>query len=282
MAFLLALGIGPSLGQYEASPDQSQEVSQGQGQQEADQEESQPQDLSQEPQKQNNSCDHIDKENYPFTYKRCLKSENPQKASESLFGKPIVSISEITVPSFNEENWDGIRWWNDTVARQLTSLLSKMIMQTGEVSVRDETKSKYVLKTEIASYKEVEAKGREGGVSFFFIVGIRGGRTEVQSVITLNAQIIDTATNDLIHEASIIGEAQRDGKGVGGFLNLGIINIGGGGNETDVAPPIEEAMQVTLEKTVDYVKCVLVEKNSCLQDYDVLPLKNLMFRPQDP
>ena len=147
-----------------------------------------------------------------------------------------------------------------------------MIMQDGNVSIRDETNSKYILVAEITSYKETEAKSREGGISFFWVVGVKGGRTKIQSAITVNARIIDTTTKDLIHETSIKGEAQRVGKGGGGFLNLGIVNIRGGGAKGEVAPPIEEALRIALEKTTDYVRCILVDKGSCLQDYDNLPL----------
>ena len=234
----------------------------------------------------NDSCGNFDSETHSLLYRSCMRLKESKESATTqqeepttlkpqksiLLSKPTISIPTITVPNFNKENWRGISWWNDTVGRQITSLLSKMIVETGEISVRDSSDSNYILRTEITNYKEVEEKTRKGGVSFFWIVGVKGGRNKVQSTITLNARIIDTTTNDIIQETSITGDSSRIGKGGGAFLNLGIINIEGEGSNEDVAPPIEEALQITLDKTVDYVRCVLVEKDSCLKDYEGLSL----------
>ncbi|MCY4173313.1 MAG: hypothetical protein OXF25_04480 [Cyanobacteria bacterium MAG CAR3_bin_5] len=258
MAFLLALGIGPSLGQYEASPDQSQEVSQGQDQDH--------QDASQEESQQGASPD--------------------QQGSDrlSLFGKPTVSIPQVTVPQFEgisiggisaveiEDRRGAIYWWNDTVARQLTSLLSKMVTATGDISVRKTDNSKYTLLAEVTSYKETKEEIKSGG-GRVLIFGVRGGRSKVESAISMNIRIIDTQTQEVKREATIRGVAHAEVKGGGGSVNLGIVSFQGGQSNKEVDPPIEEAVHNTLEKATAYIHCALIKKDSCLQDYDTLQFK---------
>ena len=208
--------------------------------------------------------------------------ENQKQIRLSL--RPTISIPEVTVPEFEgisvggisamdiDDRRNAIYWWNDTVARQVTRLLSRMIVQSGDVSVRDIEDAKYILLAEVTSYKEIEEESKGGGVNFL-IFGTRGGSNKVESAITLNARIIDTLTDDVIHETSIRGTAQAEARGGGGFVNLGIVKFEGDQSKQNVDPPIEEAIQVTLEKTTDYVHCALVNKDSCLREYDTLQFK---------
>jgi len=230
LAFLLALGIGPSLGQQEASLDQ--------------------------------------------------QGSNRL----SLFGKPTISIPQVTVPQFDgisiggisaveiEDRWGAIYWWNDTVARQLTSLLSKMVTATGDISVRETDNSKYTLLAEITSYKETKEETKGGG-GRVFIFGARRGSGKVESAITMNIRIIDTETQEVKREATIRGVAQAEVKRGGGSVNLGIVSFQGDQSNKEVDPPIEEAVQNTLEKATAYIHCALIKKDSCLQDYDTLQFK---------
>lgn len=147
-----------------------------------------------------------------------------------------------------------------------------MIVQSGGISVSDAEDAKYTLLAEVTSYKETEEESKGGGVNFL-IFGTKGGSNKIESAITLNARIINTATDDVIHKTSIRGTAQAEARGGGGFVNLGIVRFQGDQSKRNVDPPIEEAIQVTLEKTTEYVNCALVKRDSCLRDYDTLQFK---------
>ena len=101
-----------------------------------------------------------------------------------------------------------------------------MIVQNGSVSVRDTEDSKYTLLAEVTSYKEIEEESKGVGVNFL-IFGTRVGSNKIESAITLNARIINTVTDDVIHETSIRGTAQAEARGGGGFVNLGIVKFEG-------------------------------------------------------
>ena len=209
--------------------------------------------------------------------------EESQKRTK-LSLRPTISISEITVPEFEgisvggisaveiEDRRRAIYWWNDTVARQATSLLSRMIVRTGGLSVQESSDSQYTLLAEVTSYEEDSREDKGGGFNML-IFGNRRETAKIDSVITLEARIIDTKTNAIIHETFIRAEAEAVAKGGGGFVNLGIVRFDGGKSKAKVRPPIEEALQLALEKASDYVKCVLVTKDSCLGNYDNMKLR---------
>jgi len=95
----------------------------------------------------------------------------------------------------------------------------------------------------------------------------------VESAITMNIRIIDTETQEVKREATIRGVAQAEVKRGGGSVNLGIVSFQGDQSNKEVDPPIEEAVQNTLEKATAYIHCALIKKDSCLQDYDTLQFK---------
>ncbi len=204
----------------------------------------------------------------------------------------------ISVPDFkNETNW---WWWRTGTDRQLADALSNELSATGNFNVverqklgavlseqelaelglvRQETAAKrgqltgarYVVLGRVTAYEEgVEQERNRVGIGGINIGGIRvgggGSNEEQKAYIAIDLRVVDTTTGEVVHSHTVEGRATSKAQEVGGSLNIFGVGIGGGSEKKNQAP-VGKALRAALIESSNYLSCVIVKKDSCIEKY---------------
>jgi curli biogenesis system outer membrane secretion channel CsgG len=222
---------------------------------------------------------------------------NPKSAAEpksALAAKPTISV-----PSFkNETDW---WWWRSETARELGDALSNELSATGKFKVverqklnevlseqeltdlglvRKETGAKkgqltgaqYVVLGRVTAFEEgVESDSSNVGIGGINIGGISlggGGRKQSQKAyIAIDLRVVDTTSGEVMYSRTVEGRSTAESKGANAQVNLFGVGIGGGKEQTKRAP-VGKALRAALIESTDYLSCVMVKQDACVQQYE--------------
>jgi curli biogenesis system outer membrane secretion channel CsgG len=194
--------------------------------------------------------------------------------------KPTIAVAEF-------KNTSGAAWWRGGMGWDLAGMVSNELSSIGDFRVVERNKLEHVLREQdlaasgrishrtaarmgkltgarylvlgtVTSYEE-RISGAGGGFSFG---GVTIGGKRNKAYIAVDLRVVDTTTGEIVHGRSI------EANSTGGGLNLGL-NFSGfsthlGGFEKT---PAGKAVRACIMEIVDYLDCVMVQKDSCLDEF---------------
>ncbi|MGA9334653.1 MAG: CsgG/HfaB family protein [Rudaea sp.] len=195
-------------------------------------------------------------------------------------GRPVIGVAEFT-------NQSGAAWWRGGVGWELSGMLSNELSSSGDFKVVERQKMQNVLEEQnlaasgrvransgprigkltgaqylitgtVTSYEENTSS--TGGRFSFRGIGLGGKSTEAYLAIDL--RVINTETGDVDFSRTVEGHSKGSGISVGVFR-------GGFGGELahEEKTPAGKAIRGALVEATDYLDCVMVKRNGCIEDY---------------
>jgi curli biogenesis system outer membrane secretion channel CsgG len=194
--------------------------------------------------------------------------------------KPSVGVAE-----FRNETSAG--WWSGGVGNDLASMLTNELASTEKFKIVERAKlghvlqeqdlaesgrverksaarvgkltgAKYLVMGTVSAYDEKTAGGG-GGLSFR---GVSVGGKKDEAYIAIDLRVVDTTTGEVAYTRTV--EARSTSYGVHG----GVYRGGFGGNLGKYEnTPAGKAIRACLIEITDYLSCVMVDQDSCVQEY---------------
>lgn len=204
----------------------------------------------------------------------------------------------ISVPSFkNEATW---WWWNANTAQELGDALSNELSSTGQFQVVERqrldavlseqelrelgltkpgtgakkgnlTSARYVVLGRVTAFEEnvaSESSGRSGGVNLGIIrIGSGGRKSAQEAYIAIDLRVVDTTTGEVVHSRTVEGRAKSESESTKKEFSFLGINTGSD-NAKEKKAPVGKALRAALIESTDYLACVMVKKDACIQEYE--------------
>jgi curli biogenesis system outer membrane secretion channel CsgG len=195
--------------------------------------------------------------------------------------KPVVGIADF-------KKSVAVNWWGGQVGKDMADMLANELMGTKKFNVVERQKinavlteqdlaasgrirkgtgaktgqltgAQYLVSGTVTSYEEGTAS-TGGGLSF---KGIRLGGSKGKAYIAVDLRVIDTTTGEVVDSRTVEANSSKGG------LNLGFFKSGVGGNfNTKKKTPAMKAVRAVIMEISEYLACSMVDKDSCLNDYD--------------
>ena len=199
----------------------------------------------------------------------------------SLFAsEPGVGVAEFT-------NDTAASWWYGGAGREIASMLSNELTATGKFRVVEREKlqkvldeqdlaeagrvkkstgakvgkltgAKYLIFGTVSAFEQ-NTKGSGGGISFR---GMNIGGKKEEAYIAIDLRVVDTTTGDVEYVRTV--EARSGGYGLSGGLYRGGF---GGQLGKEEKTPVGKALRGVIIEAVDYLQCVMVDQDDCVQEY---------------
>jgi curli biogenesis system outer membrane secretion channel CsgG len=200
--------------------------------------------------------------------------------------KPVMGVAEF-------HNTSAAAWWRGGVGWELSGMLTNELANSKKFKMVERSNLEPVLKeqnlaaggriskgtgakigsltgaqylvmgTVTAFENDVESTG--GGIS---ISGISLGGKKKSSYIAVDLRVVDTTSGEISFNRSV--EARSGGFG----LNLGIFKSGfGGALKNEKKTPAGKAIRAVMVEIVDYLACAMVDKGSCMEEFDAKEAK---------
>lgn len=196
-------------------------------------------------------------------------------------GKPVVAVAEF-------KNESGAGWWRGGVGWELSGMLSNELAATGDFKVVERSKiedvlseqnlaasgrvsagtgakigkltgAQYLIAGTVTAYEE-ETASTGGGISFGGVS--LGGKSE-KAYLAVDLRVINATTGEIEFVRTIEGNAK------GGGMSIGLYRGGFGGSlSQENKTPAGKAIRAALVEITDYLSCVMVQQNSCVNEYD--------------
>jgi curli biogenesis system outer membrane secretion channel CsgG len=194
--------------------------------------------------------------------------------------KPTVGVAE-----FNNDTSAG--WWYGGAGRDLAGMLTNELASTEKFRIVERAKlshvldeqdlaasgrvnqktaakvgkltgAKYLVMGTVSAYEEHTAGGG-GGLSFR---GISVGGKKEDAYIAVDLRVVDTTTGEVEFTRTV--EARSGSYGLG----VGVYRGGFGGNLSKYEnTPAGKAIRACLVEVSDYLSCVMVDKDDCMNEY---------------
>lgn len=201
-------------------------------------------------------------------------------ATAAFAAKPSVGVAE-----FRNETSAG--WWSGGVGNELSGMLSNELSATEKFRVVERSKlgpvleeqdlgasgrvskssaakigkltgAQYLVFGTVSAYEE-KTSGGGGGLSFG---GFSVGGRKDDAYIAVDVRVVDTTTGEIVHSRTV--EARATSYGVHG----GVYRGGFGGNLGKYEnTPAGKAIRACLVEISDYLACVMVDQDGCMQTY---------------
>ncbi len=195
-------------------------------------------------------------------------------------GRPVVAVIDF-------ENRATVRWWGSGVGEELAGMLSNELAALGSFrlverdklrSVLDEqnlaasgrvasgtgpaigrlTGAQYLITGTVTAYDEYSG-GTGGGISF---KGISLGGKQSRAYIAIDLRVIEANTGEVAYARTVEGTATSGG------VAIGISRSGFGGTlANEERTPAGQAIRAALMEAAEYLECVMVVKDRCVQEY---------------
>lgn len=196
-------------------------------------------------------------------------------------GKPVVAVAEF-------KNESGAGWWRGGVGWELSGMLSNELVATKNFTVVERSKiedvlseqnlgasgrvsagtgarigkllgAQYLIAGTVTAYEE-ETASTGGGLSFGGVS--LGGKSE-KAYLAVDLRVINATTGTIEFVRTIEGNAK------GGGMSIGVYRGGFGGSlSQENKTPAGKAIRAALVEITDYLSCVMVQQDSCENDYD--------------
>lgn len=202
-------------------------------------------------------------------------------ASSALAGKPVLGVAEFT-------NTSGAGWWRGGMGWELSGTVANELASGGHFQVVERSKLEHVLREQnlgasgriaqgtaaqignltgaqylvmgtVTAYEE-SVSGKGGG---FSLGPVRLGGQKEDAYVSVDLRVVDTTTGQITHSRAIEANAGSGGLSVG--LTHGIFSGDLGGFEKT---PAGKAVRACIIEIVDYLECVMVKQDSCIQAFE--------------
>lgn len=205
----------------------------------------------------------------------------------SLVGTVAFAVDKPTVGVADFSNDTSAGWWYGGAGRDLAGMLTNELSSTEKFRIVERSKlnpvleeqdlgasgrvsrssaakigkltgAKYLVMGTVSAYEE-KTSGGGGGLSFR---GINLGGRKDEAYIAVDLRVVDTTTGEVVHTRTV--EARSGSYGIHGGLYRG----GFGGNLGKYEnTPAGKAIRACLVEISDYLGCVMVDKDSCIDEY---------------
>ena len=195
--------------------------------------------------------------------------------------RPVMAVAEF-------KNDTSAGWWGGGVGRELSTMLTNELSATGQFRMVDRQKlgnvlqeqdlatsgrvkkgsgprtgeltgAQYLVQGTVTSYDE-RASSTGGGISF---KGVSLGGKHKEAYLAIDLQVIDTETGEVAYTRTVEGRSSSSG------VNVGLYRGGfGGALGHEDNTPAGKAIRAALVEATDYLACVMVERGSCLNEYN--------------
>ncbi len=195
--------------------------------------------------------------------------------------KPAMAVWDFT-------NSSGAAWWYGGVGADLADMLTNELASTEKFKMVERkqlsavmgeqdlaasgavkkgtgaklgklTGAKYLVTGQVSAYEE-NVGGKGGGIGFKGI-GI-GGKKE-EAYIAIDIRVVDTTSGEVEYTRTV--EAKAASKGIAVGINKGGVSAGFGKMEKT---PAGKAIRACLIEVSDYLTCVMVDQDGCIQEYE--------------
>ncbi len=194
--------------------------------------------------------------------------------------RPVVAVAEFKNAAY-------AYWWRTGVGWELADMLTNELAATGKFDMVERSKLSHVLREQdlgasgrvsqqtaarigkltgaqylvmgkVTSF-ERDVQGSGGGLSF---KGISLGGKKESAYIAVDLRVVDTTTGRIEHVRTV--EARTSGGG----LKVGVYRGGFSGNlKQHAKTPTGKAIRAVLVEASDYLACVMVYKDDCIDEY---------------
>ena len=196
-------------------------------------------------------------------------------------GAPTIGVAEFT-------NQSGAAWWRGGVGWELSGMLSNELSSSGAFHVVERQKlekvleeqnlgasgrvapgqgakigrltgAQYLITGTVSAYEE-NTSSTGGGLSF---KGIGLGGKQSEAYMAIDLRVIDTTTGDIAYSRTVEGRSKSSGVAVG-------VSRGGFGGTLahEENTPAGKAIRAALVEASEYLECVMVKRDGCIQEYD--------------
>ncbi len=194
--------------------------------------------------------------------------------------KPTVGVADF-------QNDTAAGWWYGGAGRDLSSMLTNELSSTEKFRVVERSKLEHVLSEQdlaasgriakgtaakvgkltgaqylvmgtVSAYQE-NTSGGGGGLNFR---GFSVGGKKSEAYMAVDLRVVDTTTGEVMFTRTV--EARSTSYGVHGSGYVGGLSGGLGKYENT---PAGKAIRGCLVEITDYLGCVMVDKDSCIEDY---------------
>jgi curli biogenesis system outer membrane secretion channel CsgG len=201
-------------------------------------------------------------------------------AGSIMAAKPTIGVAEFS-------NTSGAAWWRGGMGWELSGTVANELASGGLFQVVERSKLEHVLREQdlgasgriakgtaasigkitgaqylvmgtVTSYEE-RVSGAGGG---FSLGPVRLGGKKEDAYVSVDLRVVDTTTGEIVHSRAI--EANAGGGGLSVGLTHGIFSGDLGGFEKT---PAGKAVRACIIEIVEYLECVMVEQDSCIQEY---------------
>lgn len=194
--------------------------------------------------------------------------------------RPVVGVAEF-------KNETGAGWFRGGVGWELSGVLANELAATGDfrvveraalenvlreqdlaasgrvasgtgASIGEVTGAQYIVMGTVTSYEE-NVSGTGGGIS---IKGFSIGGKKESAYLAIDLRVIDTTTGVIEYVRTVEGRAE------GGGVSFGVSRGGYGGQlASENKTPTGKAIRAAMIEAVDYLACVMVYQDQCLNEY---------------
>ena len=194
--------------------------------------------------------------------------------------KPTIGVADF-------RNDSAAAWWYGGAGSDLSSMLTNELATTEKFRVVERSKLEHVLNEQdlaasgrvakgtaakvgkltgaqylvlgtVSSYQE-NTSGGGGGLNFH---GFSVGGHKQDAYMAVDLRVVDTTTGDVMFTRTV--EARSSSYGMHGSGYVGGMSGGLGKYEKT---PAGKAIRACLMEITDYLGCVMVDKDSCVEDY---------------
>ncbi|MDH3689787.1 MAG: peptidoglycan-binding protein [Gammaproteobacteria bacterium] len=197
-------------------------------------------------------------------------------------GKPVLGVAEF------HNTAHGVYWWGHGVGWELASMVTNELANTKDFKIVERASLEPVLREQdlaqdgriaegtgakigsltganylvmgTVSAFERNVQDTGGGVSF---AGISLGGKKDQAYIAVDLRVVNTTTGDIEYVRTV--EARSGGVG----FRLGLFKSKFSGNlKSERKTPAGKAIRAVIVEIVDYLQCAMVERDSCLDEFE--------------
>lgn len=209
----------------------------------------------------------------------------------------------ISVPSFkNETNW---WWWKSSTSQELGDALSNELSATGNFKVVERQKldavlseqelaelgltrkgtgakrgeltgAQYVVLGRVSSYEEGVSKKTGGTRGNFCLFGVCAGggeqKSESEAYVSIDLRVVNTTTGEVAFSRTVEGRATDKAASSGSTIAIRGLNVGSDASE-EKKVPVGKALRAALIESTNYLSCVMVKKDACIEGYNTKDAK---------
>ncbi|MCT0254493.1 CsgG/HfaB family protein [Synechocystis sp. CS-94] len=206
----------------------------------------------------------------------------------------------ISVPEFKNDTNMSWWWWTGNTSRELADALSNELTSTGNFQVverqnlgsvlseqelaelgltRPETSAQkgqltgaqYIVLGRVTAYQEgvsSESGGNNFGLNLgLFSIGNSERQAKQEAYVAIDLRVVDSTTGEVVYARTVEGRATDTAASSANNVNiLGIVNTGQD-NQSEAKAPVGKALRAGLVEITDYLSCVMVEQDGCVQEY---------------